>query len=132
MPPCDKAPREDSRLSQLSRARREQLSAQQLLTRNVSKRVVDKDNHNHLRDCLKYLVVSLPRPRRRRSKCVWQPWSNGTPESLTASREKQTDPLGPPLSIKLTNSSSRTAARPRFPASPPDGSTACCPRGRPR
>jgi hypothetical protein len=22
--------------------------------------VVDKDNHNHLRDCLKYLVVSLP------------------------------------------------------------------------
>ena len=38
----------------------------------------------------------------------------------------------PPLPIKLTNSSSRTAARPRFPASPPDGSTACCPRGRPR
>jgi len=50
-----------------------------------------------------------------------------------ASREKQkTDPLGPPLPIKLTNSSSRTAARPRFPASPPDGSTACFPRGRPR
>ena len=45
---------------ELSRARREQLSAQQLLTRNVSERVADKDNHNHLRDCLKYLVVSLP------------------------------------------------------------------------
>ena len=45
---------------ELSRARQEQLSAQQLLTRNVSERVVDKDNHNHLHDCLKYLVVSLP------------------------------------------------------------------------
>jgi hypothetical protein len=44
---------------ELSRARREQLSAQQLFTRNVSERVVDKDTH-HLRDCLKYLVLSLP------------------------------------------------------------------------
>lgn len=43
---------------ELNRARREQLSAQQLLTRNVSERIVDKDNH--LRDCLKYLVLSLP------------------------------------------------------------------------
>jgi hypothetical protein len=67
MPPCDKAPREDSRrcpnlIWELNRARRAQLSAQQLLTRNVSERVVDKDNHNHLRDCLKYLVLSLPAP----------------------------------------------------------------------
>jgi hypothetical protein len=31
-------------------------------SRNVSERVVDKDNHNHnhLRDCLKYLELSLP------------------------------------------------------------------------
>ena len=42
---------------ELSRARREQLSAQQLLTSNVSERVVDKDSHNHLRDRLKYLVL---------------------------------------------------------------------------
>src|SRR6266852_2809516 len=57
--------------------------------------------------------------------CAW--------DFATASREKQkTDPVGPPLPIKLTNSSSRTAARPRFPASPPNGSTACFPRGRPR
>jgi hypothetical protein len=45
---------------ELSRARRKQLSAQKLLTRNVSERVADKDNHNHPRDCLKYLVLSLP------------------------------------------------------------------------
>jgi hypothetical protein len=45
---------------ELNRARREQLSAQQLLTTNVSERIVDKDNH--LRDCLKYLVLSLPAP----------------------------------------------------------------------
>ncbi len=49
-----------------------------------------------------------------------------------APRKAGDGPVGPPLPIKLTNSSSRTAARPRFPASPPDGSTACCPRGRPR
>ncbi len=47
---------------ELSWARREQVSAQKLLTRNVSERVVDKDNHNHLRDCLKYLALSLPAP----------------------------------------------------------------------
>jgi hypothetical protein len=47
---------------ELSRARREQLSAQKLLTGNVSERVVDNDNHNHLRDWLKYLV-RCPRPR---------------------------------------------------------------------
>ena len=32
----------------------------ELRVRNISERVVDKDNH--LRDCLKYLVLSLPSP----------------------------------------------------------------------
>ena len=36
---------------ELSQARRKQLA---------SGWVVDKDNHNHLRDCLKYLVLLLP------------------------------------------------------------------------
>src|SRR5205814_5412268 len=41
---------------ELRRARRAQLTAQQLLTKNQSEAIVDKDNH--LRDCLKYLVLS--------------------------------------------------------------------------
>jgi hypothetical protein len=45
---------------ELMRTRREKLSAQQLLTKNVSERIVDKDNH--ARDAMKYLVMSLPEP----------------------------------------------------------------------
>jgi hypothetical protein len=47
-------------LWELLRTRREKLTAQQLLTRNVSERIVDKDNH--ARDAMKYLVMSLPEP----------------------------------------------------------------------
>jgi hypothetical protein len=47
-------------LWELMRTRREKLTAQQLLTRNVSERIIDKDNH--ARDALKYLVMSLPEP----------------------------------------------------------------------
>ncbi len=72
---------------ELSRARREQLSAQQLLTRNVSERVVDKDNHNHLRDCLKYLVLSLPAPLEVRLAAMVK-WH---PESLTGEPRKAED-----------------------------------------
>ena len=71
----------------LSRARREQLSAQQLLTRNVSERVADK--HNHLRDCLKYLVLSLPAQTplevRLAAMVKWHP------ESLTDEPRKAKD-----------------------------------------
>ena len=74
---------------ELSRAPREQLSAQQLLTRNVSERVVDKDNHNHLRDCLKYLVLSLPAQTplevRLAAMVKWHP------ESLTGEPRKAED-----------------------------------------
>jgi|SRR5581483_2554764 len=47
---------------ELRRARRATLTAQQLLTKNPTEKIVDKDNH--LRDCLKYIVLSLPAPAR--------------------------------------------------------------------
>jgi hypothetical protein len=47
-------------LWELMRCRREKLSAQQLLSRNVSERIVDKDNH--ARDAMKYVLISLPEP----------------------------------------------------------------------
>jgi hypothetical protein len=47
-------------LWELMRCRREKLSAQQLLSRNVSERIVDKDNH--ARDAMKYVLMSLPEP----------------------------------------------------------------------
>ena len=40
--------------------RREKLTAQQLLSRNISERIVDKDNH--ARDAMKYVLMSLPEP----------------------------------------------------------------------
>lgn len=45
---------------ELRRARREELSASQMMVKNASEKVVDKDNH--LRDCLKYMALSLPAP----------------------------------------------------------------------
>jgi hypothetical protein len=50
-------------LWELRQARREELSAGQLLHRNPTERIVDKNNH--LRDCLKYLCLSLPEPTER-------------------------------------------------------------------
>jgi hypothetical protein len=50
-------------LWELRRARREELSAGQLVHRNPSERIVDKDNH--LRDCLKYIVSALLEPTRQ-------------------------------------------------------------------
>ena len=47
-------------LWELRRARRQELSAMQLINRNPTERIVDKDNH--LRDALKYMVLSLPEP----------------------------------------------------------------------
>jgi hypothetical protein len=48
--------------------------------------VVDKDNHNHLRDCLKYRVLSLPAQTPLEVRVA--PWSNGTLESLTGEPRK--------------------------------------------
>ncbi len=50
-------------LWELRRARREELSAAQLVNKNPTEKVVDKDNH--LRDCLKYLCLALPEPTRK-------------------------------------------------------------------
>jgi transposase-like protein len=47
-------------LWELRRTRREELSATQLVVRNPTERIVDKDNH--LRDPLKYLCLALPAP----------------------------------------------------------------------
>lgn len=45
---------------ELLRARREELSSGQLVNKNPTERVVDKDNH--LRDCLKYLCLAFTEP----------------------------------------------------------------------
>ena len=50
-------------LWELRRARREELSSAQLVHRNPTERIVDKDNH--LRDALKYICLSLPEPAKR-------------------------------------------------------------------
>ena len=50
-------------LWELMIARRVQLSAQQLLSRNISEAIVDKDNH--ARDAMKYFVMSLPEPAKK-------------------------------------------------------------------
>lgn len=47
-------------LWEMMRARREKLTAQQLLSRNVSEAIVQKDNHAW--DACKYLVMSHPEP----------------------------------------------------------------------
>lgn len=45
---------------ELMRTRRVKLTAQQLLSRNTSEAIVDKDNH--ARDAMKYLIMSHPEP----------------------------------------------------------------------
>ena len=53
-------------LWELRRARRAELTATQLATKNPTERIVDKDNH--LRDALKYLLLAAPGP----SEKTWQ------------------------------------------------------------
>lgn len=50
-------------LWELMRTRRETLTAQQLLTRNASEAIVQKDDH--ARDACKYLLLSYPEPTRK-------------------------------------------------------------------
>jgi len=50
-------------LWELMRARRQKLSAQQLLIRNTSEAILDKDNH--ARDAMKYMVMSHPEPAQK-------------------------------------------------------------------
>lgn len=48
---------------ELRRTRREEVGPIQLAKKNPSEKIVDKENH--LRDCLKYLVLTLPEPARK-------------------------------------------------------------------
>ena len=50
-------------LWELMRCRRQKLTAQQLLTRNTSEAIVDKDNHAI--DAMKYQLMSHPEPSRK-------------------------------------------------------------------
>ena len=50
-------------LWELMRTRRVKLTAQQLLSRNISEAIVDKDNH--ARDAMKYMVMSHPEPAKK-------------------------------------------------------------------
>ncbi|MDP9159308.1 MAG: hypothetical protein M3O09_03645 [Acidobacteriota bacterium] len=70
---------------ELMRTRREKLSTSQLMRRNPSEAIVDRDNH--LRDCAKYIVLSLPRPsdvppQMTRAKIIEDAFENGTYGSL--------------------------------------------------
>jgi hypothetical protein len=50
-------------LWELRRARREELTPTHLMTKNPTEKIVDKDNH--LRDSLKYLLLTLPEPSQK-------------------------------------------------------------------
>jgi hypothetical protein len=67
------------------RTRREQLTAQQLMRENPTEAIVDKDNH--LRDALKYILLSLPSPSERpkemrREEIIKQAFEDGTYATL--------------------------------------------------
>jgi hypothetical protein len=53
-------------LWELRRTRREELSPTQLANKNPSEKIVDKQNH--LRDCLKYLLLTLPEPAQKTAR----------------------------------------------------------------
>jgi hypothetical protein len=53
--------------------------------------VVDKENHNHLHDCLKYLVPSLPVPALTPPEVRLAAMAKWHPESLTGEPRKAED-----------------------------------------
>ncbi|HWZ44655.1 MAG TPA: hypothetical protein VNW97_14355 [Candidatus Saccharimonadales bacterium] len=71
-------------LWELRRTRREELSATQLVNRNPTEKIVDKDNH--LRDALKYLVLSLPEPQEKPAVMKAMEAMQGIPEDDVTSR----------------------------------------------
>jgi transposase-like protein len=76
---------------ELRRARREELSATQLLVRNPTEKIVDKDNH--LRDPLKYLCLALPAPTPRPWEVKVQEAMAGIPLEDVTSRMIRGGPL---------------------------------------
>jgi len=72
-------------LWELMRTRREQLSASQLMRKNPTEAIVDKDNH--LRDALKYVLLSLPSPTEvpknsERDQLIREAFETGTQATL--------------------------------------------------
>jgi hypothetical protein len=72
-------------LWELMRTRREQLSASQLMRKNPTEAIVDKDNH--LRDALKYILLSLPSPsekpkQMKRDELIREAFATGTYATL--------------------------------------------------
>ncbi len=72
-------------LWELMRTRRERLSASQLMRKNPIEAIVDKDNH--LRDALKYILLSLPSPSERpkemkRDELIREAFATGTYATL--------------------------------------------------
>jgi hypothetical protein len=72
-------------LWELMRTRRAQLSASQLMRKNPTEAIVDKDNH--LRDCLKYVVLSRPASAEipnsiARERIIQEAYRDGTYPSL--------------------------------------------------
>ena len=53
-------------LWELRRTRREESTPVQLMKKNPSEKIVDRENH--LRDCLKYLILTLPEPAFKTAK----------------------------------------------------------------
>jgi transposase-like protein len=78
-------------LWELRRTRREELSASQLLMRNPTEKIVDKDNH--LRDPLKYLCLALPAPTPKPWEIKVQDAMAGIPLEDVTSRMIRGGPL---------------------------------------
>jgi hypothetical protein len=78
-------------LWELRRTRREELSATQLLARNPTEKIVDKDNH--LRDPLKYLCLALPAPTPKPWEIKVQEAMAGIPLEDVTSRMIRAGPL---------------------------------------
>ncbi|HEY6351677.1 MAG TPA: hypothetical protein VI636_19930 [Candidatus Angelobacter sp.] len=71
-------------LWELRRARREELSAGQLVNKNPTERIVDKDNH--LRDCLKYIVSAFLEPENQTPEMRAQAAISNIPKEDVTSR----------------------------------------------
>ena len=93
------------------RTRREQLSASQLMRKNPTEAIVDKGNH--LRDALKYVLLSLPSPSERprgmrRDELIRQAFETGTYPTLgvqmahlDAEEAKLSDPFRIPKNLAV-------------------------------
>jgi hypothetical protein len=92
------------------RTRREQLSASQLMRKNPTEAIVDKDNH--LRDALKYILLSLPSPseepkQMKRDEIIREAFVTGTYATLGIQMAR--------LDVDEVRQSEPVSYRPRLP-----------------